>query len=215
MTSETTFTFTPAVEGLNVTREAYLASHPHIQRLMTGIVVFSTTSSSPRVLVLRRAAEDSYPLNWEVPGGGVDATDASLLAAAARELREETALRVSRFLAPVLMVDETHPAHTVPRDVQLTFGVAPEDEDDKVDADGLAVTFMETGRVWGKATVLAEVVDEGEVACDPKEHDEWRWLSEKEALECRFEDGTGIKWTSDGVRKTVLEAFRLRTAGEV
>ena len=210
------FTFSPSVSGLNISAKAYLSTHPHIARLMTGTVVFSSaspSSSSPaQILLLRRAASDSYPLKWEIPGGSVDSTDSTLLAAAARELVEEAALQVSRFLAPVTMVDEK--AYPVTEEVRLTFGVAPEDEDDVVEADGLAVSFMESGKRWGKATVLAEVVDDAAVKTDPKEHDAWRWVSEEQARDCVFEDGERIEWVSDGVRRTVLEAFRLRKCGE-
>lgn len=110
------------------------------------------------------------------------------------------------------MVDEK--AYPVSDEVRCTFGVAPEDEDDVVEADGLVVSFMETGNRWGKATVLAEVVDDAAIKTVPNEHDEWRWVSEEQARDCVFEDGRRIEWVSDAVRRTVLEAFRLRNCRE-
>ncbi|KAG5929537.1 hypothetical protein E4U42_005564 [Claviceps africana] len=45
----------------------------------------------PRILLVRRAPHDSWPLHWELPGGAVD-EDESILDGLARELAEETAL---------------------------------------------------------------------------------------------------------------------------
>ncbi|KZZ99483.1 NUDIX hydrolase domain-like protein [Moelleriella libera RCEF 2490] len=50
-----------------------------------------------RVLLVQRAAHDSWPLRWEPPGGAVDAADASILHGCARELWEETGLRAVHF----------------------------------------------------------------------------------------------------------------------
>ncbi|UNI16400.1 hypothetical protein JDV02_002835 [Purpureocillium takamizusanense] len=61
-----------------------------------------------QTLLIRRAASDSYPLKWEIPGGSVSASrDASVLHAAARELREETGLRVAHVHCPLGMVSSS------------------------------------------------------------------------------------------------------------
>ncbi|KAH7014453.1 NUDIX hydrolase domain-like protein, partial [Microdochium trichocladiopsis] len=46
-----------------------------------------------RVLLVQRAPHDSMPLRWEVPGGGCDEEDPSILYSCARELFEETGLK--------------------------------------------------------------------------------------------------------------------------
>jgi 8-oxo-dGTP diphosphatase len=55
------------------------------------IVVRAVVQRRGRVLLLRRAAWDSYPGAWELPGGKVDAGEAPELALV-RELFEETGL---------------------------------------------------------------------------------------------------------------------------
>jgi len=55
----------------------------------------SSLSSPPRMLLLRRAATDSFPNVWEVPGGGAEPADATVLDAVAREVLEESALVVT------------------------------------------------------------------------------------------------------------------------
>jgi 8-oxo-dGTP pyrophosphatase MutT (NUDIX family) len=52
-----------------------------------------------RVLLLQRSAtERQYPNIWEFPSGKVESWDESILAAAARECKEETALTVPEFV---------------------------------------------------------------------------------------------------------------------
>lgn len=82
---------------------AYLAAnHPTVTNPMASAAVFyhrypSSSSSSrgkgsPKLLLVRRAPADFLPLRWELPGGSADAGeggDASVVAAAARELWEE------------------------------------------------------------------------------------------------------------------------------
>ncbi len=66
-----------------------LGHNDSIGRLVVGIALFNNKS----VLLLKRKADDSYPNNYELPGGLVE-SDESLLDAAIRELFEETSIRV-------------------------------------------------------------------------------------------------------------------------
>ncbi|KAK4033798.1 nucleoside diphosphate-linked moiety X motif 17 [Parachaetomium inaequale] len=61
---------------------------------LTNLVVSALILHNHRVLLIQRAAHDGFPLKWECPGGGVDPTDASILHALRREVREETGLVV-------------------------------------------------------------------------------------------------------------------------
>lgn len=59
----------------------------------------TTASSLPRnkILLIQRAAHDSWPGRWEVPGGACDPEDPSILYSVARELWEEAGLKATRI----------------------------------------------------------------------------------------------------------------------
>ena len=71
------------------------------------VSVNAIATTKPRLLIVRRVfkanAIKPSPLDgkWEVPGGGVDDSDASILEAVAREVKEETGLSVTRVLGLV------------------------------------------------------------------------------------------------------------------
>ncbi|RAH40019.1 NUDIX hydrolase, partial [Aspergillus brunneoviolaceus CBS 621.78] len=118
-----------------------------------------------RILLLRRAPTDSYPGRWEAPGGSCDATDASVLAGAAREVYEETGLRVSRFRA-LVGVDawEVVRGDGVRKVVKFTFLVEGEEVDGRVGVEG-------HGDGGGRA---------GGIRLEPTEHDAFVWATEEE-----------------------------------
>ncbi|KAL7781096.1 NUDIX hydrolase domain-like protein [Trichoderma afarasin] len=105
-TSDLQFKFSvhPDAAPFKVSQQAYLAAHPdpRYTYIATGSLVFDTSNQScPRLLLLQRAAHDSMPNKWEVPGGGCDDEDESILHAAARELWEEAGLKAVHLGAPV------------------------------------------------------------------------------------------------------------------
>lgn len=56
----------------------------------------------PHLLLVQRAASDTYPLHWELPGGMVDPTDKTLFETIRREVGEETGLLVKEIKGQVL-----------------------------------------------------------------------------------------------------------------
>jgi 8-oxo-dGTP diphosphatase len=58
------------------------------------VVARALVASEGRTLLVRRAAWDSLPGRWELPGGKVDAGETVILALA-RELEEETGMMLS------------------------------------------------------------------------------------------------------------------------
>ncbi|KAF7172092.1 hypothetical protein CNMCM5623_004369 [Aspergillus felis] len=112
------FIVPPHLAEYNVPLPEFAASKPHLTDFVVGGLVYSQsieegddatepTSEQPRtrVLLLQRAATDSYPGHWEGPGGMCERTDATLLAGVAREVFEETGLHVSKFV-DLIAIDE-------------------------------------------------------------------------------------------------------------
>ncbi|KAH6603507.1 nudix domain [Trichoderma cornu-damae] len=194
---------------------------PPIARLMTSVLVLrqprGEAKGRPRVLLLRRSPADSYPLKWEAPGGSVDASDASLLDAAARELWEETGLRESRLHASV---GTTRRPEDLDSPLVANWGIEPEDEDAKeeeaeVEAEGggtttvKMTTFLETGETWGKVSFLATASESDAVATDPREHVEWGWFTEEEVRTGERKGGGALEFTSQAAWGSILESFRI------
>ncbi|WP_205326934.1 NUDIX hydrolase [Glycomyces sp. YM15] len=76
------------MEQLQRERLVDLAVQDGIERLVVGAIIADVDD---RVLLLRRAATDTFPGLWELPSGGVDAGE-GLAAAYEREVFEETGL---------------------------------------------------------------------------------------------------------------------------
>ncbi|KAI5799080.1 NUDIX hydrolase domain-like protein [Geopyxis carbonaria] len=117
----------PSLDALAVPHTTILADNPHLSNLCVGALIFhpspsslttSTLSSSPsttttaptaapRLLLLRRAAtEPAFPNLWEVPGGGCEPDDATLLHTVVREVQEEAGLTVTAVTGVVAGWDE-------------------------------------------------------------------------------------------------------------
>ncbi|OAA49186.1 NUDIX domain protein [Beauveria brongniartii RCEF 3172] len=219
------YTFDLSLASFNISKAAFIAAHPPIARVMAAAMVFrpnpsppspspsSSSSSSlpPQALLLCRAATDSYPLKWEIPGGSVDAGDATILDAVARELWEETGLTAAHMVAPIVMV----PEEPLTEATRAGLGIQPQDEGLGVDADGLTVTFEETGRLWGKVTALVTVRDDAEVVLRDEEHGEAAWVTEEDVQRGELPEGDGTRerrgmdFVSDGVRRAILHGFRV------
>ncbi|PMB72817.1 hypothetical protein BM221_000234 [Beauveria bassiana] len=196
------YTFDASLARFNISKAAFIAAHPPIARVMAAAMT----------LLLCRAATDSYPLKWEIPGGSVDADDATILDAVARELWEETGLTAAHMVAPIVMVPEEPLTETT----RAGLGIQPQDEGLGVDADGLTVTFEETGRLWGKVTALVTTVrGEDEVVLRDEEHGEAAWVTEEDVQRGELPEGDGTRgrramdFVSDGVRRAILDGFRV------
>ncbi|KAI8666565.1 Nudix hydrolase domain-containing protein [Fusarium keratoplasticum] len=192
----TTYKASPSLQAFaSFTPAAFLAANPSIHHLMTGALV---TNAQGQVLLLRRAPHDSWPLKWEIPGGCVDDEDVNIVAAAVRELWEETGLRAKIVKAPVRLVPADQ-AGELPVDVLET----------KLEMIGDFLIFRVKEVVWGKLAVWIDVESYDAVKICDDEHVEFAWVTEQEARERKFSDGRELDFTSEGVRRNVLEGFRL------
>ncbi|CAI4219020.1 unnamed protein product [Parascedosporium putredinis] len=145
-------TFDPSLAAWNKSVQQWAADNDkHFDGLAVGAHVYDPAG---RVLLVQRAAGDSMPNLWEVPGGAADAEDPTLFKAAARELWEETGLR-ARHLARVI---------TEGRDR----------------APGSVFTNSRGTKILCKFSFEIEVESCEEVQIDPNEHQAYVWASEEE-----------------------------------
>ncbi|KAL9010022.1 MAG: hypothetical protein Q9173_005006 [Seirophora scorigena] len=71
-------------------------------KIVIGAIIILTEEHEERILVLKRAAnEEILPNIWEIPGGKVEDTDATILDAVKREVLEETSLTVTKVYGAV------------------------------------------------------------------------------------------------------------------
>lgn len=94
----------PSVDEYKYPYKIYLQKHPFyeikgpspvnvaISWVIVGALTFHPTSIPARILLIQRSAKDSMPHLWEIPGGGCDEGDESILHSVTRELKEEAGL---------------------------------------------------------------------------------------------------------------------------
>ncbi|KAK4153827.1 NUDIX hydrolase domain-like protein [Chaetomidium leptoderma] len=153
------FTFPPSLAPYSIPPTEYFSAHP----ALTGIVVSTVIIHNNRVLLIQRAPHDGFPLKWECAGGGVDPTDATILHAACREVREETGLAVTHVADVVDTIDFLgHGDNTSWRKITflvvLSDGDVPVvrlDADEHVDAVWAAEGDVLEGKAEGREIVFA------------------------------------------------------------
>ncbi|KAL8871202.1 MAG: hypothetical protein Q9198_007465 [Flavoplaca austrocitrina] len=102
----------PNLRSLRIPLSSFLAKDTQYARLVCSAFIFTPALSHrhhnfhaneattpPRLLLLRRSFTDTaFPNLWEIPGGSVDKEDPTILHGLAREVFEETGLRLTRFV---------------------------------------------------------------------------------------------------------------------
>ncbi|KAK8137965.1 hypothetical protein PG984_001345 [Apiospora sp. TS-2023a] len=146
----------------------------------------------PRVLLVQRAPTDTASGIWEVPGGTCDETDPSLIAAVARELREETGL-VARAALGLAGIDWAGRLNKV------TFLM---DVEEPQQTEGGHPSSSQSLSLWN-----------GLVKLDPAEHSAFVWATEEEVRQNLVQGGQRLVWRRNSREKeTVLEGFRMVAA---
>lgn len=153
--------------------------------LATANVVFNLEG---KILLIQRAATDSMPNRWELPGGAVDDEDPTILHGAARELLEESGLVAKRYTHVVgegtgQHFDPGYPGQVFPNSTRT--------------------------RIWCRFTFNVEVESFDNVKLDPKEHQDFAWVSENEVEERRVGERE-LVITRDSVASLIANAFKLR-----
>lgn len=187
------FTHQPAVAALHVPAKEFLSTRPLVSGAATGALVFSrAVGGQDRVLLIQRAAHDSMPLRWEIPGGACDLEDETMLHGLARELWEEAGLRLKSVVRRVGQ-EQAFLTRRGLAVVKVTFEVEVEVEGSE--GEGLP-----------------------EVVLDPNEHVRFLWATEEECeagrVAARGDTGEDevaeIKFTTADQRAVILLGFKLR-----
>ncbi|KAH8902876.1 hypothetical protein BR93DRAFT_931732 [Coniochaeta sp. PMI_546] len=184
-----TFAVDDSVKEFTVPLREYLDSHPQFDAIATGCLVFwpsSPPGGGPLHLLLqKRSAHDSMPGRWEIPGGGCDHEDESILHGAVRELWEESGLVAT---AVVARVGGEH----------VFF----------------SRRGMRIGKFNFEVEVEGGTGEEPPVVrLDANEHEDYVWATEEECRAGRKGE-TELRFTTKGQEDAIWEGFR-RRKGEV
>ena len=166
----------PAKELLRLKSEPFTK----VDGLATGNIVFNEEG---KVLVIQRASNDSMPNKWEIPGGGVDDEDPTVLEASARELWEEAGLVAKRFNHIVTEGPDQKPGQVYPNSTHT--------------------------KKWCRLSFDVQVESCECVKLDPKEHQAFAWATEAEITDQLIGDSQH-PITNRHMQALILEAFRLR-----
>lgn len=147
---------------------------------ISHLVASAVVIHSSHILLLQRAAHSFQPLLWELPGGRCSSHDESIIASAARELREESGL-IATKVTGVVGEYEWLDHGEVWRKIAFLMDVEHEDR-----GDGLMPR----------------------VEIDPEEQAGFVWAM-REDVEAGKCGHVSLGWTSEEQKQTVLEAFKL------
>ncbi|KAI1374160.1 NUDIX hydrolase domain-like protein [Hypoxylon crocopeplum] len=174
------FDIHPAVSSFAKSQQSYLTKYPDTRYnyVATGAIIFNIADPLvPRILLIQRAASDSMPNRWEIPGGACDDEDESILYAVARELWEEAGLKakkISRLVGNPYIFS----SRSGKRICKYNFLVEAETNSQ----GGFDVTL------------------------DPREHQRFVWAT-KEDVETKRSADLDLDFTTKELQDTIIEAF--------
>ena len=187
----------PSVSAFQVHYRVHLSTLPNDTctlrpgYIATGALTFDSHS---RILLIQRASTDSMPNLWEIPGGGCDEEDPTILYGLTRELYEEAGL-IATKVGP--LVGKGHVFATRGGKVVCKYNFVVE-----IDAaeDSGEPHDKHTGRDrngWVK------------VRLDPTEHQNYVWATEEEVRTGKL-GGVELKFTKAEQKQVILDAFQVR-----
>jgi 8-oxo-dGTP pyrophosphatase MutT (NUDIX family) len=175
------FIIHPSALPFNESQKAYVIkySDARYNYIATSALVFNTSSpSNPLLLLIQRSSSDSMANLWEIPGGGCDDEDESILYSTAREPWEEAGLRAKSISRPV---GTAHFFSTKSGKKICKFNFMVEAEKNS------------EGRF--------------DVKLDSEEHQQFVWATEEE-VQSKQSGKVQLEFTTKHLEKTVIEAFK-------
>jgi 8-oxo-dGTP pyrophosphatase MutT (NUDIX family) len=177
------FIVAPELSHLNVTLNGFRKENRDINLLVVSAMVFC----GERLLVIQRANSDTFPGCWEVPGGSCDVDDETIFHGLAREVYEETSLKVVEVKSMVGSGTrfETQAKRSKRQWLKLTFEVKVAETESN--SEGKPVDYRHVN-----------------VVLNPEEHQEFAWLKKEEVEDMDF------KFARPADRSVMLQAFEMR-----
>ncbi|MCJ1245000.1 hypothetical protein MMC30_002201 [Trapelia coarctata] len=215
----------------------FLDQNQKYNTLAIGALIFSpghlSSPAGPRLLLVQRATtERAFANLWEIPGGAAELSDPTILHSVAREVFEETGLRLTRFVRQIGDGEEfrVSPKEKPKRCLKLSFEIHVEEIGNPLLA-GLqqpASLDLEHSDEHSAKPVL-ESLKNVSVVLDPEEHQAFQWVTEEEVKNaiCFLQLGEDsfarnmaeiaqmegdLKLVSEDLRQMLLKAFALHNA---
>lgn len=209
----------PSLRQHAVPLATFLTINPRYVSLAVGSIIFyppfsmTPTATNPRLLLVQRAAtEHGFPNRWEVPGGGAELTDPTILHSTARETFEETGLRLTSFVRKIgpdvefdirlgkclKLIFEIEVAEINENYQRKHKAIKGDAASNEHPAGGPEDEHEEADDLVGLQDVP--------ITLDPKEHQDYVWATEKDIRESKY------PITTPRMLETMLQAFILRRA---
>ena len=204
-----------ALQAFTVRLGSFLEKNTQYDRLVCSAFIFAPATcrhhdahagnkakTPSRLLLLRRSSTDTaFPSLWEVPGGSIDKDDPSILHGLAREVFEETGLRLTRFVSLV--------GEAIKWTTTEVEGTVNKSNDIKWLKSSFEIEVAEVGGASETEQDVEKYLRSLPVDLDPLEHQGCAWVTEKE-VRAFYEEGTGMAIVSKEQAGKMLEAFESR-----
>jgi 8-oxo-dGTP pyrophosphatase MutT (NUDIX family) len=212
------FHIPPGLHSLAVPLRTWLKDRPNYDRLVVGALVFAYKpgeNHQPRLLLVQRSADErAFPGCWEIPGGSAEASDPTILHSVAREVFEETGLRLSRFVRQVGEGVEfvTPAAQGGSRQwLKLSFEIEAAEIPGAMQGNSLFNDGDTHPQVHGDDTDIISILEDIPIVLDPKEHQLHEWVTEVDIDQSPEGEGR-YTFISADQRHVVLDGFSLHKA---
>ncbi|KAJ2975430.1 hypothetical protein NQ176_g5522 [Zarea fungicola] len=179
------FTIDSSVAYFETSMDLFRSSHRDYDDICVGACVFD--SSGKQLLLIQRAACDSFPSMWEIPGGRCDPDDKTILHSLARELFEETGLVLRHVRRCVC------PAQTTGANIHGEDG-----------SRGYTFQYRDVRAI--KYNFLVEVESPLPIRLNPDEHMAFSWLTVEEYRSRQLQD-QNFRITTPAQADLISEAF--------
>lgn len=194
----------PNLSHLTIPLTKFLEKNPKYSMLAVGACIFSPIHQKPsRLLLIQRAAsEQALPNLWEIPGGSSEFDDPTVLHSVAREVFEETGLRLTRFVTKIGAGIEfkTNPKKTW---LKLTFEI------EVAEFNNIAEFAQRAKFDDAKGDKIeSDLMEFIPITLNPEEHQKYAWVT-KDDLREDAASTCPYPLTTEDQRQVLLEAFAL------